>query len=176
MTAEWISVSTPYLTPRENGEPDPWTAETEQHGHRGAQKLVEVSTVQPPTRVAEALHVPDGMKAVRRRRLMLVDDEPVEITDSYYPLWLAEGTALAEPRKIRGGAVTLLAELGHRTQRVLEEVEARLPTAEERELLTLADACPVLVLHRAVQADRPVEFSSMTMVARNRRLRYELTV
>jgi DNA-binding GntR family transcriptional regulator len=122
------------------------------------------------------LGVPSGELVVLRRRLMLLDEQPVEITDSYYPHWLAAGTALAEPRKIRGGAVTLLAELGHSPQRVREDVEARTASAEERDLLALGGESPVLVLYRLVLSDRPVELSVMTMVAANRRLRYELTV
>lgn len=176
MTSEWISVSTPYLTPRADGQPDAWTDETAQHGQSGSQQLLEVAEVSPPKHVAEALSVPDGEMVVLRRRLMLVDDQPVEITASYYPLWLAAGTALTERRKIRGGAVTLLAQLGHQPRHVQEEVAARPPTVEERELLALDGEPPVLVLRRIVKSDRPVEVSVMTMIANGRRLRYELTV
>jgi DNA-binding GntR family transcriptional regulator len=175
MTSEWISVSTPYLTPRSEGTPDPWIAETAAHGQTGSQRLLSAGEALPPAAVAEALGVPGGEPVVLRRRLMLLDEQPVEITNSYYPRWLAAETALAEPRKIRGGAVTLLAELGHTPQRVREDVEARTATPEERELLSLGSDAPVLVLYRLVLSDRPVEFSVMTMVAANRRLRYELT-
>lgn len=175
MTTEWISVSTPYLLPRAAGEPDAWTAETAEHGQTGSQQLLDVSEVQPPRHVADALEVPHGELVVLRQRLMLVNDNPVEITNSYYPRWLAVGTALAERRKIRGGAVTLLSELGYQPKKIREEVEARLPTAEELALLELQIPSPVLVLHRLVRSGRPVEFNTMTMTAANRRLRYELT-
>lgn len=175
MTAEWISVSTPYLSPRSASTPDPWVAETSARGHVGSQRLLSAGAVTPPPGVAEALGVPGGELVVLRRRLMLLDEQPVEITDSYYPQWLAAGTALAEQRKIRGGAVTLLAELGHSPQRVREDVEARIATAEECDLLALESGSPVLVLSRLVLSERPVELSVMTMVAANRRLRYELT-
>lgn len=176
MTAKWISVSTPYLLPRAAGEPDAWAAETAEHGQVGSQRLISASTVSAPRLVADALEVPADEPVVLRQRLMLVNDRPVEITNSYYPLWLAGGTALVEPRKIRGGAVTLLGELGFRPKQIREEVESRLPTAEELDLLDLEPTSPVLVLHRLVHSERPVEFSAMTMTAANRRLRYELTV
>lgn len=176
MTAEWISVSTSYLLPRAAGERDAWAVETAEHGQTGSQRLLDVSTGLAPRIVADALEVSADEPVVLRRRLMLVNDRPVEITDSYYPLWLAGGTALAQPRKIRGGAVTLLAELGFAPKQIREEVESRLPTAEELALLDLEPTSPVLVLHRLVHSERPVEFSAMTMTAANRRLRYELTV
>lgn len=175
MTAEWISVSTPYLTPRAEGTPEPWATEVHEHGQVGSQRLLSVSEMNPPRYIADALAVPDGETVVMRRRLMLIDDRPVEITDSYYPLWLAAGTALAEKRKIRGGAITLLADLGHQPRLIREEVEARIPTPEERELLALEGEVPVLVLHRLSLSNRPVEASVMIMLATNRRLRYELT-
>lgn len=175
MTAEWISVSTPYLTPRADGAPEPWAEEAREHGRVGSQRLLSVNEVLPPRHVAEALSVPEGEAVVMRRRLMLVDEQPVEITDSYYPLWLAGGTALAEHRKIRGGAVTLLAQLGYQPRLIREEVEARTASSEERRLLALERESPVLVLYRLVLSDRPVEVSVMTMLAANRRLRYELS-
>lgn len=175
MTTEWISVSTPYLTPRADGTPEPWAEEAREHGQVGSQRLLSVSEVSPPRHVAEALSVPKGEVVVMRRRLMLVDEQPVEITDSYYPLWLAGGTALAEQRKIRGGAVTLLTQLGHQPRLIREEVEARSVGPEERRLLALEGESPVLVLYRLVLSDRPVEVSVMTMLAAGRRLRYELT-
>ena len=43
-----------------------------------------------------------------RRRLFLVNDEPVALCDSYYPAEMAGGTALAEPDNIAGGAYGLI--------------------------------------------------------------------
>ncbi|MGW4528967.1 GntR family transcriptional regulator [Amycolatopsis sp. NPDC004378] len=174
MASAWTSVSMPYVSGRPG---DTWSAEAAQHGGKGTQRLVDVGQVSARGPVAEALGVGAGETVVVRRRIMLFNDRPVELVESYYPLAIARGTGLAERRKIRGGAVALLAELGHRPQRVREDVVARLATAEERAELTLDDPACVLQLSRVLydQDDVPVEASVMTMVAEGRRLRYELT-
>jgi GntR family transcriptional regulator len=113
-----------------------------------------------------------------RRRVVLLDEQPVELTDSYYPASIARDTALAEPRKISGGAITLLAALGYRPHHVREDISARAPSAQERQLLALEHGEWVLLLSRVVMADgkRPIEASIMTMTAQGRHLRYQLAV
>jgi GntR family transcriptional regulator len=142
----------------------------------GTQRIVFAGEVTPPSEVAEALAVPAGERVVLRRRIILLDDVLVEVADSYYPLYVAQGTRLAEASKIPGGAVSLLAELGHATKSTVEDVSARLPTSDECELLGTTAGEPVLILFRVVFADerRPVEVSIMTMIAKGRHLRYQL--
>ncbi|MEU4524763.1 UTRA domain-containing protein [Amycolatopsis sp. NPDC024027] len=164
--------------PYVSGQPgDAWGAEAAQHGGTGTQRLVEAGEVPASAAVADALGLDAGEPVILRRRVMLLDDHPVELVESYYPPALARGTRLAEPRKIRGGAVALLAELGHQPQRVREDVVARLATAEEQSELHLDDPACVLQLSRVLfdQDGVAVEASVMTMVAEGRRLRYELT-
>lgn len=109
---------------------------------------------------------------------MLFDDHPVELTDSYYPAAIARGSRLAEARKIPGGAVALLSELGHPPRRISEDVSARLATSDERVTLQLGEPSCVLVLARTLFTDNdlPVEASIMTMTTDGRRLCYELTL
>lgn len=174
MTSAWTSVSMPYISGRPG---DAWSAEAAQHGGKGTQRLVNVGHVPASGPVAEALGVGAGDPVVVRRRVMLFDEQPVELVESYYPLAIARGTGLAERRKIRGGAVALLAELGHQPRHVREDVVARLATSDERAELALEDPACVLQLSRVLfdQDDAAVEASVMTMVAEGRRLRYELT-
>ncbi|MGP3929099.1 UTRA domain-containing protein [Nonomuraea sp. KM88] len=112
---------------------------------------------------------------VIRRRTVLLDGAPVELADSYYPVSIARGTPLAQPRKIRGGAVRLLAELGYRMRKVEETVSARPATATERNVLHLDETDWVLVLRRVVRdhAGTPFESTVMAMIASGRELRYE---
>lgn len=173
----WISVSTDYARPRTSGAGDAWAEDAARQGRTGTHRLREVTTVRPPSDVAEALGLKPDEQAVVRRRVVLLDDRPVELADSYYPVRIADGTALALSQKIRGGAATLLAELGHRIQRLSEEVWVRMPAAEERQLLDLPPDQPVMILFRlATSADgRPIEATVMTL-ADGRRLRYELAL
>lgn len=170
----WTSVSMPYVSGQGG---DAWAAEAAGHGGTGTQKLLGVEEVPASATVADMLGVAPGEPVVVRRRLMLLDDHPVELVDSYYPATVARGTRLAEPRKIPGGAVAFLAGLGHPARQVREDVSARLATPDERATLRLDDPSCVLLLTRTLIAGNevPVEASVMTMVADGRRLRYELT-
>ncbi|WP_158843995.1 GntR family transcriptional regulator [Saccharothrix deserti] len=174
----WVSVSTDYVKPRVRGDRDAWTQEAASYGRAGSQRLREVAEVEPPPAVAEALGVSAGESVVVRRRVMLLDGRPVELTDSYYPTAVARGTRLAEARKIPGGAPTLLADLGYELRYVDEDVSAQLATDDEQRLLGLVGPEPVIVLFRvATTTDgRPVEVSVMTMLAAGRHLRYRLTI
>jgi GntR family transcriptional regulator len=170
----WTSVSMPYVSGHRG---DAWGAEAAEHGGKGTQKLLSVDEMAAPTTVAGMLGLDPGQPVVVRRRLMLFNDHPVELVDSYYPATIAQGTRLADPRKIPGGAVAFLAELGHPPRRVREDVSARLATPDERTALRLDAPSCVLLLSRTLftEHDLPIEASVMTMVAEGRRLRYELT-
>lgn len=170
----WTSVSMPYVSGHRG---DAWGAEAAEHGGTGTQQLLNVDEVAVSATVADMLGLAAGEPVVARRRLMLFNDHPVELVDSYYPASIARGTRLAEPRKIPGGAVALLGDLGYPPRRVREDVSARFATPHEQTTLELDDLSCVLLLARALvtENDLPVEASVITMVAEGRRLRYELT-
>ncbi|MFE7106606.1 UTRA domain-containing protein [Streptomyces sp. NPDC057575] len=175
MEKNWSSTSLPYVLPKPSGQADAWTDDTS--GQPTSQHLIEVAEVIPPTRISVALGLNEGQRVVVRRRLMKRGGQPVELTDSYYPLPVAAGTALAAKRKIKGGAPTLLAELGYRPRHVIEEVGTREPTDSEISNLQLMDGEPVLILFRLItsQDGHPMEASLMTM-RRGALLRYEIEV
>jgi len=177
MADGWTSTSMPYLKPSTDGK-DAWSQEAAARGGSGTQRIAHAGEVAPPEAVARLLCLKPGEKAVVRRRVIYLDEQAVELTDSYYPASIAAGTPLAETQKIRGGAVALLAELGFVGQRVQEDVTARLPTTDDRAVFSLGERDPVLVLTRLIldEAERPIEVDVMTMPARDGRLRYELKV
>ncbi|MGW2371705.1 UTRA domain-containing protein [Kitasatospora sp. NPDC001683] len=174
--SQWVSSSTAYLRPQTG--PDAWTVEAEQVGGVGTQALLVANLASPPQHIRRGLRLGDVDQAVLRRRLISLDGRPVELADSWYPAPIAEGTGLAELRKIRGGAIRLLADLGHLIARVTEDVESRLAASEEASLLELDEQAPVLVLTRLAydKEDRPIEASVMVTPGSERRLRYEMKV
>lgn len=173
-----LDSSADYVRAQDAGAHDAWTQATASAKRSGGQQLREVAEVPAPAEVAEAFGLPVGAVVAVRRRVMLLDGRPVELTDSYYPLAVAAGTRLAEARKVPGGAPTLLRELGHEVRQVAEDVSARLATEDERELLGLESPAPVIRLCRTSKtaAGVPVEVSVMTMLAEGRHLHYEFTV
>ncbi|MEV1045325.1 UTRA domain-containing protein [Streptomyces sp. NPDC049916] len=175
---EVISASTHYLAPTEAAGGDVWSAEAASMGRRGTQKIVSAGEVAAPERVADLLAVEQGRPVVARRRIMYLDGEPCELTDTYYPVEIARGTRLAGTAKIRGGAVRLLAELGYVGIRAQEDVAARMPSENERASLSLKADEPVLELTRlTLDADgRPLQVDVMAMPPRGQKLRYEIRI
>ncbi|UIX35521.1 GntR family transcriptional regulator [Streptomyces sp. GQFP] len=165
------------MTRAEAGQQYPWLTEIAKHGSRAHSTLLEVTEKVPPADVAAALELAPGATAVLRRQLLTIDDEPVELVASYYPTDLARGTALAEPRKIRGGTPTLLAELGHPPHRSIDRVSARVPTQEQATALRLPGNLPVLRTLRVVHSadERPVEVTVMVKAGHLYELEYEFT-
>ncbi|MGK5531087.1 GntR family transcriptional regulator [Streptomyces sp. URMC 129] len=173
-SSDWVSTSAPYLTPRQGGR-DAWSEETAARGRRGRQSILHAGEVPAPADVAGLLGAAAGQPVVVRRRIMYLDDWPCELTDTYYPAHIAAGTRLAGTAKIPGGAVTLLAQLGHVGALVREDVTAGMPSDEERRLLRTGPGEPALRLTRLTLdgGGRPIQVDKMTMPAGRQRLRYE---
>ncbi|MFF4831567.1 GntR family transcriptional regulator [Streptomyces sp. NPDC001315] len=176
--SSWVSTSLPYLKPREAGQGDAWGDEAAAQGRRGTQRILHAGEVPASADVAGLFGIPEGEPVVARRRLILLDDQPNELTDTYYPIGIARGTGLAGTAKIPGGAVTLLAELGHVGVLVREDVTAAMPEDEERAVLRTAPEEPVLRLTRLTldRDDRPIQVDRMVMPALRQRLRYQIRI
>ncbi|MCF4122005.1 UTRA domain-containing protein [Antribacter sp. KLBMP9083] len=172
--SKWTSVSLPYVV---GNAADAWAAEASAAGGIGTQRLLSVTEHTADNEAAAALGLDPGDLVIRRSRVMLLDDHPVELVDSHYPVSIARGTRLAEERKVRGGAVGHLAELGYPVRKVIEDVTARLATEAEVETFGLAERACVIELRRVILSDDdlPVEATVMTSPADGRRLRYEIT-
>lgn len=158
------STSNAYITPQQG---DAWSNESAARNRRGTQKLLYVGTVDVEPHIKQALDLTDSERAVVRRRLLLEDERPVEIADSYYPEHIAGSTALTEHRKIKGGAVRILADLGHAPAHVTDHLNARLPDSFEQSTLQIGEHEPLLVLTRISRdaSGRPVEYAIMRAVA-----------
>jgi DNA-binding GntR family transcriptional regulator len=173
---QWVSDSGAYLRPQTAA--DAWTQEAAAHGGIGTQSLLDVALTVPPTYVGRLLGLEPGSAAVLRSRLISLDGRPVELASSWYPAEIAAGTPLAERRRIRGGAITCLAGLGHHIATVTEDIESRLADAYETDTLQLSQHEPVLVLTRLARNHdgEPIEASVMITPGTERRLRYEMKV
>lgn len=175
---EWVTASAPYLAPRTAGEPDPWAQEAARAGLTGRHHLTVVERRSVPDVVAVRLGIDSGAAAVLRRRVVTLDERPVEVSDSWYPLAVADGTALAEAKPIRGGASRLLADLGYLPVRHTEDVGVCDPPAEIAALLG-PESVLELIRTSYTETDMPFEVAVMLMTremapGQPRRLRYEL--
>lgn len=177
-SGKWLSVSAPYVVPRESGAPDAWTEEAARHGARGTNRLSFAGVGPAPGFVATAFGISEGDPVITRQRIVYLNDKPIEIASSYYPTHIAAGTALEGNRKIRGGAITLLDELGYKATRVFEEVFAHMPDDQQQQELLLRPEEPAITIHRTSVdgSGQPFQTEIMTAPAKTRRLRYEMEV
>lgn len=175
---KWTSASMPYLTPRRAGATDAWTAEAAAFGARGSNRIVSAGECPAPKFVATAFDLEKDTPVIHRRRIVLQDEQPVEIATSYYPTGIASNTPLEEPQKIKGGAITLLGTLGYRAARVTEEVFAHPAADDESRALDLPRGEAVLSIQRVSYTEdgTPFQAEIMTAPATLRRLRYEMEV
>ncbi|WP_275558929.1 GntR family transcriptional regulator [Streptomyces sp. 5-6(2022)] len=167
-----------YMAPAAPGEPYRWISEAAVgHQARGSSRLLDVTEIRPPADVAEALRLPEDGTALLRAQVLLLDDEPVELVKSYYPLQLARGTAMMDRRKIKGGTPALLAELGYPPRLSVDKVSARVPTQEQYSVLGLPGNLPILRTLRVVysEGERPIEATVMAKAGHLYELRYEFT-
>lgn len=143
-------------------------------------RLLTVAVVTPPpSDVAASLNLQsENSTAVLRHRLLLVNGEPLELSWSYYPAAIAEGTALAGRAKIPGGAPKVLVELGYPERYFTDNVSCRPPTTEELEGLDLPEGVPVIRQLRVIYSDdeQPVEASVLVKGAHLYELQYRQAI
>lgn len=120
----------------------------------------DFARVRADPHLASLFELPAGTPLLRRRFVFHSRGEPQQISVSYLPWSLVEGTPVADPAREPwpGGTPAQLAFLGHPVTRVEESVQARMPTPEETETLRIAAGVPVLtVTRRMLSDDRPYE-------------------
>lgn len=164
----WTGSSTIYLDTQAR---DAWREDAQRQGRRGSQRILDAVETQSP--------FPElGERVICRRRLMLLDESPVELVASYWPHDIAAGTALAGTRRVQGGTAAYLAELGFTPAAVDEYVEAAAASTEDAPLLGVAPGTPALVLVREIRsnAGRLYEVTRMTTPAGAGRLHYSLRI
>ncbi|MFE9566190.1 GntR family transcriptional regulator [Streptomyces sp. NPDC006487] len=165
------------LTPAVDGAAYPWLTEASEPARTAHSTLLAVEEVPVVGDVAAALGLPEGSPAVCRRQLIALEGEPAELVSSYYRPDVARGTALAEPRRIRGGTPTLLTGLGFPPHRSVDRLSARVATQEQYTALRLPGDLPVLRTLRTVYdaEAQPIEVTVMVKAGHLYELQYEFT-
>jgi GntR family transcriptional regulator len=85
-----------------------------------------------PNLVAPLLRMDAGHRVWARARELLIDGRVAELSVSYFPAEVAEGTLLTTPGDFPpGGVVQILEDAGHQVLRTYNEARSRLATDEE---------------------------------------------
>jgi GntR family transcriptional regulator len=157
-------------------EPYGWITEADRRGRRGHSELLDVAEIPAPRAVAAVFGLYADDLVVARHQLLRLDDEPAELVWSYYTTDVARGTALAEPRLIKGGSPRVLTELGLPPRNAKDKVGVRMATKDEYELLQLPADIPVLRQFRVVFTDgqQPIEVTVMVKAGQQYEVEYDL--
>jgi GntR family transcriptional regulator len=156
-----------------------FNAQALEQGQRPQQVIREVSKIRATPEVAIRLEIDEGAAVVVRRRLFLLEGQPVALCDSYYPASLVSGTPIERSARIRGGAYAVIEDpsgpIRRRIARSVDELVARMPVPEETGALRLAPGIPVIRILRTVYDDaaRPVEVQDSVVAADRHEFRYE---
>ena len=140
-----ISAAQRHAEHRASGKPI-FDTEAIEQGQAPSRKMLRIERAKLPPEAAAWLQQPPGESAAIRQRLQLLDGQPVVISTSYYPLWLAAGTRLESPEALPEGPDALIEGLGHRFYRGIEVYRARMPSQDEAALLHLSPGTPVVVM------------------------------
>lgn len=157
-----------------------FNAQAMEQGQVAEQRLLKVATVAAPAEIALQLDLDDQAPVVLRRRLFLVNDQPVALCDSYYPLDLAAGTPIADHERIKGGVHALIEDpqgpIRRRVSRSVDNLVARMPTQSEVDLLRLPIGVPVIrVLRTIYDTNRePLEVQDSIAAADRHEFQYEV--
>lgn len=119
--------------------------------YRRNEQTQTVSKVPAPTAVAAAHGLPEGADVYARARLVREGMQPTHTLTSYYRPEHVEGTRIVDPTPGpagRGGGFRVLYDAGYEIDHMRETLFARVPTADEAQLLQLAPGEWVVELHR----------------------------
>lgn len=123
-------------------EADAWNQGIVDQG-KEARQDVTVLKEQPPGEVAKQLRLSEGDTVTVRRRVRYADDRPYQLSVSYFPAEVSQGTPLDLPgdQSAPGG---LLAAAGYPQAFARDRIRGRQPSHHESETLDLAPGTPVL--------------------------------
>jgi GntR family transcriptional regulator len=155
-----------------------FNAEAARQGRVGRQDIREVATVPATAETGRWLAVPEGTDLLVRRRIMLVDEEPYQLGDSYYVNELVRDTAIAIPKPVEEGVLTVLERVsGRPIPYYIDELSFRMPTPEESEILKLdPGVCVVRVVRVAYDAEeKPLEAFDQLLAGDKHFLVYEVS-
>jgi GntR family transcriptional regulator len=161
---------------RKQATHDIWITDVEDQGRTPGMRLDVTATPASP-QVGELLKITTGEQVIARRRIRLVDDEPFSISTSFWPMSIAKGTPIEQPYDMQPGPLAWLAEHGHEQVRVCDQINSRMPTPEESDVLRLQPGAPVTDHMRTGYdvAGQPLRVTATILPGDRFVIRYELS-
>lgn len=146
-----------YRARRDSGVSN-FNAEARAQGQQARQQILGVEEALAPAEIAERLNLTAGTPVIVRRRLFVIDDEPTQFCDGYYPADLFRKTPVAGPRPIRGGVHAVIEDpdgpIRAKVAKFVEDLDVRLPVPSESRALKIPEGVPVVrVLRTAYDSE-----------------------
>ncbi|MDS1272439.1 UTRA domain-containing protein [Lipingzhangella sp. LS1_29] len=117
---------------------------------------------------------------MRTQYLIRMDGQPVSASLSWEPARITAGTDVEDPHEgplANTGIVPRMDAIGYRVTDVREDVEGRMPHAEERERLDIAAGVPLIEIQQTFYSgDTPVQAADITIPADRYRLSFRMPV
>ncbi|MHA6618050.1 GntR family transcriptional regulator [Pseudonocardia sp. DLS-67] len=157
-----------------------FNAQAREQGLHPEQRLLGVTEATGPAEIVALLGAAPETPLVLRRRLFLIEGEPVARVDSYFPATLVRGTRIAEESLVPGGTARIVEDpdgpIRRRLARSVDELVSRMPTPEEVELLRIPPGVPVVQVHRTMYdvSGDAVEVQVSVATADRHTFRYEV--
>jgi GntR family transcriptional regulator len=132
-----------------------------------------------PPEIAARLELAEGEQVLARRFRFWAGSRPVQVSNSYLPHTLIQGTPVEDPSREPwpGGSIAQLESVGVQVDEINEDVGTRLPDPEEARDLDLRAGVPVLTVARTMfAAGRPVLVSDIVMAGDQYVLSYRFPV
>ncbi|MGV9597156.1 GntR family transcriptional regulator [Streptosporangium sandarakinum] len=115
-------------------------------------EVIEAAALAAPNRIAALLGLKPKGKAFLRRRLVSRDGEPTEMVSLWVPIELSQGTDLTSADPLSQGLREhLQSRKGVRFDHIVEQITARMPTADETKRLGMPKNTPLLAVYGAVR-------------------------
>src|ERR1700735_2270677 len=116
-------------------------------GLRAEWRVLQVAAVRAPAEIAERLGRAQDQTVIVRRQQFFVDDEPMQLSDGYYPAQIAAGTPLEQPAVIGQGSLAVIeakdGPVRRRVARFVEDLDIRMPIPSETAALNIPPGVPV---------------------------------
>ncbi|MFD9963647.1 GntR family transcriptional regulator [Amycolatopsis sp. NPDC058986] len=159
-----------------------FNAQVREQGQVPEQRLLDVITIPASSEIAQRLNLAEDEQVVVRKRLFMINGQPVAFCDSYYAEAMVRGTAITQLRRIKGGVNGLIEDsagpIRRRLARSVDELSARMPSRNELDGLQLATGVPVVDIVRTVYDTNgnPVEVQHTVAAADRHQFQYEVSM
>ncbi|MER7376388.1 GntR family transcriptional regulator [Streptomyces lanatus] len=159
----------------------PSLAAERERGRAGTWDAHSEVRVPAPAAIAERLAVPPGDLCVRTHYEFLADGQPVQLSRSWEPMAITDGTPVMLPEKgpLAGkGVVERMGSIGVEVDTVIELPRPARATREQANLLGIGVGDLVLLIERTIYDidRRPVETADMVIPDVRREVAYEFAV